>query len=286
MPKHSPAGAGVDHASPWGTYPSKGWRGASLGLAHAVPAQWALARRLVKVLRRPIKYGTQPCYDVTIWDWKLRLTPYGNNSESKLLYGPQLFDRREREFLATKLTPGATFVDIGANVGTYTYWACRCLAGQGRVVAFEPDDEMRARLEFNLRTNGIRQVEVVAHALSDHAGTAVLHINRLQRGENTLEVAQAEVVGGDRVTQSVRVDTLYASLQALGVERVDALKIDIEGHEMPVLRHFFAHAPQTLWPHALLAEHKHDREDAVGQLLETMGYRCVVETALNRCYER
>lgn len=282
----APDAAGIDHTSPWSTYAPRGWRGASLGLAHDVPAGWPLAPRLVKVLRRPIKYGRQACYDVTIWGLKLRLTPYGNNSESKLLYAPQLFDSMERDFLTARLRPGATFIDIGANVGSYTYWACHCLAGHGRIVAFEPDDEMRARLEFNLRTNEISQVEVVAEALSDHAGTAVLHINRLQRGENTLEASQAAVVGGDRVTQTVRVGTLLNRLQVLGVTRVDALKIDIEGHEMPVLRHFFEHASQSLWPRAMLAEHKHDSEDLVGRLLESVGYRRVIETPLNRCYER
>ncbi len=276
----------IDHASPWGVYAPPPLAGAMLRLAHAVPERWALAPRLVKLLRRPIKYGRQRCYDVTVWNHKLRLTPQGNRSETQLLYAPQLFDAREREFLAAHLAPGGTFIDIGANVGIYTYWAAHCLQGRGRIVAFEPDDEMRARLKFNLDANALGHVDLLAVALSDHQGSAVLYINRNQRGQNTLEASQASAAGGERVKQAVPLDTLWERLCALSVPQVDVLKIDIEGHELPVLRHFYAHAPRTAWPRAVLTEHQHDAEDAVAKLLLAVGYGAVLQTDLNRGYLR
>jgi FkbM family methyltransferase len=276
--------AAVDHQSPWGRHAPSAWRGAMLSIAHAVPAHWGQARRIVRIFRDPIRYARQACYDVTIWGLRLRLTDQGNRSERRLLYAPQMFDPEERALLARQLKPGATFVDIGANVGAFTYWAHHCMQGSGRIVAVEPDEEMRARLEFNLRTNGMRHVDVVSAALSDHTGTAVLYVDRGQRGRNTLESAVAEATGGDRVAQTVPLDTLWARLTALGVDRIDALKIDIEGHEVPVMRHFFAHAPRSAWPQVLLTECAHDASDELHALVEGAGYRCVMRTELNRGY--
>lgn len=274
--------AEIDHRQPWGTYQPQGWRRASLAVAHAIHPHWPAAERVAKVFRHPIKYAGQPCYDVTIWGYRLRLTPHGNRSEARLLYAPQLFDADERAFLARHAKPGGTFVDIGANAGAYTFWASHCMRAQGRILAFEPDPEMRARLAFNIATNGLNNVQVQPVALSDHAGSAVLHVNRRQRGQNTLEAARAAGGTDDRVAHTVEVDTLLNRLQQQDVRHVDALKIDIEGHEEPVLRHFFDHAPRSLWPRAILAEYTHDTHDAVQTLLASAGYRVALETALNR----
>lgn len=274
----------IDHTSAWGAFAPTPWRQASLRAAHAVPADWPLAERIVKVLRRPIKYGGQACYDVVVWGWKLRLCPHGNRTEVKLLYAPQLWDAEERRFLAGHLGVGAVFVDIGANAGAYTYWAARCMQGQGRILAFEPDDEMRARLDFNLRQNPAQGVEVESVALSDRKGTADFYIDREQRGRNTLDSAASSEAG--REVRKVELDTLLDRLVARRISRIDALKIDIEGHELPVLRHFFAHAPAGLWPRVVLAEYTHDADDSIAALLHAVGYRTVLQTDLNRAYER
>jgi len=274
----------IDHTSAWGAFAPTPWRRASLRAAHAVPADWPLAERIVKVLRRPIKYGGQACYDVVVWGWKLRLCRHGNRTEIKLLYAPQLWDAEERRFLAGQLGVGSVFVDIGANAGAYTYWAARCMQGRGRILAFEPDDEMRSRLNFNLQQNAVQGVEVHAVALSDHQGTADFYIDREQRGRNTLETAASAEAG--REVRRVELDTLHARLTASQVSRVDGLKIDIEGHELPVLKHFFAHAPVDMWPRVVLAEYTHDTDDAIAGLLNSVGYRTVLQTALNRAYER
>lgn len=274
----------VDHDSPWGRHAPARWRAAMLSMAHAVPAHWPGARKLIQALRNPIKHGGQPCYDVTIWGLRMRLSDRGNRSERRLLLAPQLFDPEERAFVAAHLQPGGCFVDIGANAGTFTFWAHRCMQGRGRIVAFEPDPEMHARLRFNLEANRLDHVALEAVALSDHAGTATLYVDRSQRGRNTLDASMAEATGGDRVAQTVALDTLWSRLQALGVDAIDVLKIDIEGHELPVLRHFFANAPRPAWPKALISESAHDADDVQHALLTAAGYRCVLQSDLNRGY--
>jgi FkbM family methyltransferase len=158
------------------------------------------------------------------------------------------------------------------------------MQGQVRIVAFEPDDELRARLNYNLQQNAVQGVDVEAVALSDRQGTADLYIDLEQRGRNTLE--RSALSEARREGRRVELDTLHARLVARHITRVDALKIDIEGHELPVLRHFFEHAPVTMWPRIVLAEYTHDANDSIAALLHAVGYRTVLQTALNRAYER
>lgn len=272
-----------DDGRPWGSYPPSGAVAAALALAHTLPPALAALTRL---LRRPVKYGVTTPLDLTVWGLKLRLLPRGNMSEQKLYTAPQLFDRDEFALLARVLRPGGVFVDVGANAGVYSFWAHRCMQGRGRIVAVEPDPEMRRRLAFNARTNGLTDIELCPLALSDHEGSAELQVNPRQRGENTLDLGEARRAGGERTALTVPLTTLLALLQSKGIDKVDALKIDIEGHEPPVLRHFLHHAPQALWPRVVISEFKDQTAGDILALLAARGYRRRETTKLNFVFER
>jgi FkbM family methyltransferase len=276
-----------DPQAPWGRYAPGPFHARLIGWAQALPASMPrLSQRLAVLLRRPVKYGVDHALDVQVWGLRLRLAPRGNIAEAKLLFAPQFYELGERAFMSARLGPGATFVDVGANVGAYSYWAHRCLQGQGRILAVEPDPEMRRRLLFNLHSNAMHEVEVLDCALSDRQGEAVLYVNDAQRGENTIAPEQAQAVGGARITQQVPMDTLLHALSSRAVSRIDMLKIDIEGHELAVLSHFFAHAPESLWPRVILAEHKHEAASALQQLFEARGYARALRTRLNDAWQR
>jgi FkbM family methyltransferase len=279
----TPPPPAFDDASPWGRYAPRAGVRALLALAHAVPPPLA---RLVLLLRRPVKYGVHTPLDVTVWGLKLRLLPRGNMSEQKLLFAPQLFDRTELALLRGTLRPGGCFVDIGANAGVYSFWARRCMGASGRVLAVEPDPEMRRRMAFNVAGNALPGIEVAPLALSDHAGEAELWVDPGQRGQNTLEAGEAARAGGARHKVKVALATLPELLRERGIERVDALKIDIEGHEPPVLRHFFDHAPPALWPALVITEFKPATAAGIEALFTARGYRRRTTTDLNFVFER
>ena len=79
-----------------------------------------------------------------------------------------------------------------------------------------------------------------------------------------------------------RCPTLLALLRERGIERIDALKIDVEGAEDTVLAPFFRAAPRSLWPELILLE---DTRILWGMdlfgLLDQCGYRAVARTRLN-----
>ena len=249
-----------------------------LGVAHRLP--YAL-KPLMRVLRRPVKYRHQTPIDLTIWGLKLRLMPRGNLSEQKLYSAPQLFDRMEFAVMRRLLEPGAVMVDVGANAGAYSLWAHHCMAGRGRIIAVEPDPEMRRRLGYNIATNSLTTIEVHPIALSDHEGSAILHVNERQRGANSLERKDS-----GREGLRVPVTSLVGLLERCGVEKVDVLKLDIEGHETVVLGHFISHVPERLLPRAVICEFKPETRGEIEALMGRRQFALSGTSRQNFIFER
>jgi FkbM family methyltransferase len=262
----------------WGALSPRGMTRVLIDACHALNLRLPGVARL---LRQPVRYAARHALDVEVFGLQLRLSPRGNFSEGRLLFTPQLFERTELDWLAGHLGPASTFVDIGANAGGYSLSIRSRFGERIRILAFEPDPEMRRRLAFNLATNRIRNIEVCPVALSDTQGEAILELGD-NRGENALVDRAASK--GRGVT--VPVDTLVNVLAARRVESVDALKIDVEGHEPRVLGHFFAHAPQALWPKALVTEYKDETGAGILDILQRSGYRRVGVVSQNWLFER
>ena len=131
---------------------------------------------------------------------------------------------------------GAWCFDVGANIGLYSV-GLSTLAPRGRVFAFEPSPGSAAFLRTNLRRNGAENVEVVATALADREGTISFHdVPFFTAGSFTAEEGTwlgADAVGSTLV--QVPCTTLDAFVEDHSVERVDVLKIDVEGAELAVL---------------------------------------------------
>lgn len=138
----------------------------------------------------------------------------------------------ESALILEGLPAGGVFVDIGANVGTHTLVAARHLGEAGRVYAFEPFPPNVERLKRNIDLNGLKNTEVVAVALSDVSGGVAPMATRFTRSGN------ATLADRSDAAQVIEVPVMrfddWASDKRL--ERIDVLKIDVEGAEERVLR--------------------------------------------------
>ena len=116
------------------------------------------------------------------------------------------------------LRPGDLFVDVGANIGSYSIWAGEIGA---EVVALEPAADTFALLEENIALNGYRILAVRAVA-GPTSGTV-----RVTSGRDTV----------NRITRTGGVEADMVTLDSVVGERVVAgVKIDVEGFEIEVLR--------------------------------------------------
>ena len=140
--------------------------------------------------------------------------------------------------LVTGLHPGDTFIDVGANVGYFTVLAARRVGDTGRVYAFEPHPDARARLAANLARNGVaHRVEICSDALSDVDGGAVeLFVPGHESSLSTLRPATA-AVPASKFTRSipVRTTTFDAWLRTHPCDPA-LIKLDVEGAEDLVFR--------------------------------------------------
>lgn len=261
----------------WGAYVLRGWRAGWVSLLHRLPPgkRW---RRIALWLRSPLKRRLQSVVDARVWNLKLRLRARGNLSEQRLLLMPQYFDPLEREQLARELQSGGCFLDIGANIGAYSLWvAAQC--PRTRIETFEPDAELCERLRFNLATNRLERVRLNRLALGDHEGEVRFASGAGNNGENRV----ADTGGGD---WSAPMTTLPNFLARAGITRIDALKIDVEGHEVRVLQPLFQSAPPATWPRLLVCELAPEPRPELMNLLAARGYQLAERGRMNGIFRR
>jgi len=164
----------------------------------------------------------------------VRLTLYLGNDLSKQLFITGCLDPNEFALLNRFLEPGMRFVDAGANEGLYALFAAARVTDAGEVWAFEPSSRELARLRHNCSLNGFSHLKAVGCALSDASGVATLSVaEEGHAGHNTL----GQLSDGVRqvLTEEVPVRTLDDIAAAENWERVDVLKIDVEGAELRLL---------------------------------------------------
>jgi FkbM family methyltransferase len=257
---------------PFGAFAPTPARARLMAIAAGMGQGW-LGRRIAFGVRRLARRGLQGPVDAERFGARFRLQPHGNVAEKRILFTPQYFDPQERAILAAQVKPDWVFIDIGANIGAYSLIVAAL--GAGRVIAVEPQPGVLARLRANIGFNPHLPVAVEPLALCDREGVIRLAIDARNEGEASIVKA-----GGEGV--EVACSTLVALCARHGLNRIDALKIDVEGAEELVLRPFFAAAPRSLWPRLVILERgeKAWAGDLLGDLL-ALGYRRLAETRMN-----
>lgn len=136
-----------------------------------------------------------------------------------------LHDFREMAYLLHSLTDQDLFVDVGANVGSYTVLACAARGARG--YCFEPVPSTFARLTDNLTVNNLSgRVTALNIGVSDHEGVLKFTVGTGPTNHVASETdGQADLL-------SVPVRTLD---EVLAGESPSMIKIDVEGFESPVL---------------------------------------------------
>lgn len=130
---------------------------------------------------------------------------------------------------------GSVCLDIGANIGSLTLVLAYAAGPQGRIVAVEPHPGIARQLRHNLALNDIRNVCVVEAALCcEHDGDVPFYVFQDDASDQGVSSLTPSSRAAKRVT--VRGMSGRTLLEETGISRCDFIKIDVEGHEMPVLR--------------------------------------------------
>lgn len=171
----------------------------------------AFAPPALTSVRESLAFGRDHCLSSTRRDWVVEY-------------------RRAFRFGLHYLPPGFSLdglvVDVGANRGDFTA-TVRRLEPRSRVLAIEPGPSVASALADRFATDP--HVSVDARALSDQSGTAVLHETQVSEFSSLLPIRDYMPIVSDTEIRTTTLDDL-----ATGPVRL--LKIDVQGHELPVLR--------------------------------------------------
>ena len=168
------------------------------------------------------------------WYAGLKLRIYLGNDLSRQQFVAGCLDPNEFALLGKLLTPGMVFIDAGANEGFYTVFAAYRVGNTGSVWAIEPSSREMERLTTNVQLNDLANVRPFPVALADEDTSGELLIAGDEHaGHNTL--GQFVYESGLARRELVRLRRLDSLIEANALERLDFLKIDVEGAELRVL---------------------------------------------------
>lgn len=181
--------------------------------------------------------------------------------------------------LESRVRPGDTVLDIGANVGAHTLHLARLVGENGRVIAFEPTDFAIAKLRANLKANPALEPRVEVHQaflVADSSAAPVAPIAASwpvdgTRPDDAVTASRSMSASGAR---AIRLDSVLADA---GHPVVKLVKMDVDGHELEVLagarRLLETHAPILVMELAPFVFDPESKFDAMVELLTGLGYR-------------
>jgi FkbM family methyltransferase len=152
-------------------------------------------------------------------------------------FGAQIRSRRFRTgepeyvLLPDMISPGDWVLDIGANIGHYTVRFSELVGDQGRVISFEPVPDTFELLAANVALLPNRNITLINAAASDATKVVGIEIPKfLDTGLDNYYTAHLS-------DASSKLNVLCIALDFLSLPpSIRLVKIDAEGHEMPVLR--------------------------------------------------
>lgn len=137
-------------------------------------------------------------------------------------------DRAERQLLRSVLFPGAVVVDAGANIGIYSQFLSHCVGSAGVVHSFEPAPENFRRLES--ATRNCPNVHLSQAAVGERSERSKLYVS------DELNVDHRAYLPEGDSRRAIDIDIIALDDYFQPGQRVDLIKMDIQGYELQALR--------------------------------------------------
>lgn len=141
-------------------------------------------------------------------------------------------DEKDLSLVGKLVRSGDTVFDIGANFGLYTKILAECVGTGGRVYSFEPVPQTFHILEHNVLSAKLNQVSPLCLAASNTTGKATISIPTYSDGGENMYEASLERSG---TGTGIEISTVRLDEQFADLDRLNFVKLDVEGHEPAVL---------------------------------------------------
>jgi FkbM family methyltransferase len=163
---------------------------------------------------------------------------------NKIYFSPDKHEQRVVSHLPSLLSRAKVFVDVGASLGQYTFYANQCMT-DGHIIAIEADPIRFEELERNCRQwEGLssNKLTVIHAAVGDRDGEITFYTtNSTLSGGLFIREQQEKSSSSKKLEQwqsvtvnSITLNTLFS--QTLNQQIPDIVKVDVEGSELRVLK--------------------------------------------------
>lgn len=230
-----------------------------------------IARSYRKIIRKKLASRFPGPFDIQIEGVQIRAYPLENYCDRTAVGRGHLPEIPERALIKPLLKPGMIFVDVGANIGTYSLFVAKNCGDKARILSFEPHPRTYAKLSFNSKTNGFSSIEAINLGVGPEKSRMRLYSNG---GTNIGTATIVPDPSSAKVFVDIKIVPLADALKSRLINHVDLLKIDIEGFEDRALLPLMTPENKSLWPKAVLIEtvlKEHWQEDCV-EHLKSLGY--------------
>jgi len=147
-----------------------------------------------------------------------------NSLDSEIIQTGE-FEAQSTALVRALVRAGDVVLDVGANVGYYTVLLSKLVGPKGRVIAFEPTAKYRTIASRNLAENRIENAQLFPQGLSNREEERTIHLGS---SSATLHWVNPTPSSENETIDLRRLDGLVSQLD---LERLDFVKVDVDGHE-------------------------------------------------------
>jgi len=137
------------------------------------------------------------------------------------------------------LHPGMVVFDVGGNIGEIALCAARRVGDAGSVYSFEPIPGLYDTLQYNLSRNGLDQAHPIPVGVSNKVGSARIYVCGSRGGDGTVNEGLGTLYPSEAtplLSCEIKLTTLDDFCNEMSIDRLDLIKIDVEGSELDVLK--------------------------------------------------
>jgi FkbM family methyltransferase len=268
----------VDNSSNFGHYEPNVIIKTIILITRNIGRNW-FSKRMIFFLRKIVILVSDDCIDTELFNAKLRLYTKGNVSEKRALFSPQIFEKEERDFIASKCNDHSIFIDIGSNIGLYSFSVGSVYKTfkNTKIYSIEPHPFLFQRLKYNASLNMDIPIYPREIALMDKSGKFKLDTPNENLGQGKISHSgQHEVIA----------KSLIDFVNDESIESIAAIKIDVEGNEENIIIPFLDIAEKKLLPLIIILEKNDDawKTDLLKKL-KYKGYIVKKKTRMNYILE-
>ena len=239
-----------------------------------------MIRRILKIFGyfihkiQDLHYGRSVVKEIGGIKYRLDLS----ESIDSALYHYGFYERETSRALRKYIRSDMTVIEAGANIGAHTFEIAKMLDEEkGIIYSFEPTEYAFSKLRKNFKLNGFKNIVLEQIALSDvNEEKQILRASSPEtmpfKASWDLKTGHARSISLDRI----KFEKLDSYILRNGIDKLDLIKIDVDGYELKVLRGGIdtieKHKPIMIVEFGTTVERVGDRLEDLVELLSSQGY--------------